>query len=103
MMRHYSNLKPPSTCQWLGKVHSLSTQISLTHGIYKYHTECSFVAHAGIVAKETLGASQVYFSRLKVVDRGGSSTIGMLIFSHVFQELNKKKTYNLALGSWKIS
>lgn len=58
------------------------------------------MARAGVVAKESLGTSQVYLSRLKVVDRGGSYVISMLAFSHVFQELNTKKIpYNLVLRS----
>lgn len=59
------------------------------------------MARAGVVAKGSLGASQVYLSRLKDVDRGGSCVISMLAFSHVFQELNTKKKipYNLVLRS----
>lgn len=51
---------------------------------------CSFVTHAGVIAKEILGASQMYFTRLKVVDRDLSTTISILALSHVSQELNRE-------------
>lgn len=64
-------------------------QISLTHGIQEFHTKGSFLIHAGVIAKETLGASQMYFIRLKV-DIGLSTTISILALSQVSQELSRK-------------
>lgn len=48
------------------------------------------MTHAGIIAKDLLGASQMYFTRLKVVDIDLSTTISILALSRVSQELNRE-------------
>lgn len=48
------------------------------------------MTHAGVIAKKTLGAFQMYFASLKVVDIDLSTTISILALSRASQELNRE-------------
>ena len=48
------------------------------------------MTRAGVIAKEILGASQMYFTRLKVVDIDLSTPISILALYCVSQELNRE-------------